>query len=243
MSRILLVAQDKGGAGKTLLVRGLAECLPSARLIEIESDHRLVELDDRLAFFPVRATRQEVERSGGQAARAEFDAPLNAIAAATGPTIVDIGANAAASFLPLIRAASARYARREISFALLVAVTSASGALASAPVLIELARPFTAALFAVANEVENPLDLKALKGTFGKDVGLSRLAKLSLDQRANELLEKGGLRFIGADLAAAEPALSERFGFSEAGRILEDLTGFRAGVMEAVAPAARWLEG
>jgi Mg-chelatase subunit ChlI len=53
MPRIVLVAQDKGGAGKTLLVRGLAECLPSARLIEIEADHRLVELDDRLAFKPL----------------------------------------------------------------------------------------------------------------------------------------------------------------------------------------------
>ena len=55
MPRILLVAQDKGGSGKTVLVRALAECLPAARLIEIEAGRRLVELDDRLTFFPVRA--------------------------------------------------------------------------------------------------------------------------------------------------------------------------------------------
>ena len=44
MPRILLVAQDKGGSGKTVLVRALAECLPSAHLIEIEANRRLVEL-------------------------------------------------------------------------------------------------------------------------------------------------------------------------------------------------------
>ena len=55
--------------------------------------------------------------------------------------------------------------------------------------------------------------------------------------------QKGGLRFIGEDLAAAEDNLSDRYGFAEAGRIVEDLTGFRAKAMQAASPAARWLEG
>lgn len=241
MPRILLVAQDKGGSGKTVLVRALAECLPSARLIEIEANRRLIELEDRVSFFPVRAERGEINRTGGAAARAEFDGPLNAIAAAQGPVIVDVGANTAGSLLPLIGEAQARYARRGVEFGLLVVLTSEPGALANAPVLLDLAKPFTAARFAVENQVEGPVDAKALKAF--KDVTLSRLEKLSLDERANDLLQKGGLHFIGEDLTAAEDSLTERFGFAEAGRIVEDLTRFRAKAMQAAGPAARWLEG
>lgn len=241
MPRILLVAQDKGGSGKTVLVRALAECLPSAHLIEIEANRRLVELEDRVGFFPVRAERGEINRTGGAAARAEFDGPLNAIAAAQGPVIVDVGANTAGSLLPLIGEAQARYARRGVEFGLLVVLTSEPGALANAPVLLDLAKPFTAARFAVENQIEGPVDPKALKAF--KDVTLSRLEKLSLDERANDLLQKGGLHFIGEDLTAAEDSLTDRFGFAEAGRIVEDLTRFRAKAMQAAGPAARWLEG
>ncbi len=124
MPRILLVAQDKGGSGKTVLVRALAECLPSAHLIEIEANRRLIELEDRVSFFPVRAERGEINRTGGAAARAEFDGPLNAVAGAQGPIIVDVGANTAGSLLPLIGEAQARYARRGVEFALLVVLTS-----------------------------------------------------------------------------------------------------------------------
>jgi hypothetical protein len=241
MPRILLVAQDKGGSGKTVLVRALAECLPTAHLIEIEANRRLVELEDRVSFFPVRAERGEINRTGGAAARAEFDGPLNAIAAAQGPVIVDVGANTAGSLLPLIGEAQARYTRRGVEFGLLVVLTSEPGALANAPILLDLAKPFTAARFAVENQIEGTVDPKALKAF--KDVTLSRLEKLSLDERANDLLQKGGLHFIGEDLTAAEDSLTDRFGFAEAGRIVEDLTRFRAKAMQAAGPAARWLEG
>lgn len=242
MTRILLGGQDKGGSGKSLSVRAVAECLPAARLIEIETSSRLVELEDRLDFFPVRADRREIDRTGGRAAREEFDGVLNAIAAANRPVIVDIGANTATSLLPLIGAAHARLARRGITFAMMVVVTAEPGALANAPVLLDLARPFASALFVVENQIENPVDAKVLK-SLGKDLTLSRLERLNLDERANDLLQKGGLRFIGEDLAKAEDGLGERYGFAEAGRIVEDLTNFRARAMEAVAPAARWLEG
>ncbi|MGU3662251.1 hypothetical protein [Methylobacterium fujisawaense] len=242
MPRVLLIGQDKGGSGKSLIVRAAAECLPAARLVEIETSSRLVELDDRRDFFPVRADRREIDRTGGQAARAEFDGPLNVIAAAQGPLIVDVGANTAASLLPLIAASATRFARRNVVFALLVVVTAEPGALANAPVLLNLGRRFAAAQFVVENQVENPVDAKVLKA-LGKDVVLSRLEKLSLDERANELLQKGGLSFIGNDLDRAEDALAQRYGFSEAGRVIADLTHFRVSAMEAVAPAARWLEG
>ena len=119
-------------------------------------------------------------------------------------------------------------------------LTSEPGALANAPVLLDLAKPFTAARFAVENQIEGPVDPKALKAF--KDVTLSRLEKLSLDERANDLLQKGGLHFIGEDLTAAEDSLTDRVGFAEAGRIVEDLTRFRAKAMQAAGPAARWLE-
>lgn len=242
MRKVLLAGQDKGGSGKSLVVRATAECLPTARLVEIETSSRLVELEDRLDFFPVRANRREIDRTGGQAAREEFDGVLNAITAATGPVVVDIGANTATSLLPLLDAAKARFARREIVFGMLVVVTAEPGALANAPVLLDLARPFASALFVVENQVENPVDPKALKA-LGKDVTLSRLERFSLDERANDLLQKGGLRFIGEDLAQAEDGLCARYGFARAGRIVGDLTALRAGAMEAVSPAARWLEG
>jgi hypothetical protein len=241
MPRVLLIGQDKGGSGKSLIVRAVAECLPTARLIEIETSSRLVELEDRLAFFPVRADRREVDRTGGRAAREEFDAPLNAIASATGPLIVDIGANTAASILPTMAGAQSRFARRGVSFAMLVVVTAQPGALANAPVLLSLSRPFAAAQFVVENQIENPVDPKALKA-LGKDLSFSRLEKLNLDERANELLQKGGLKFIGEDVVQAEDSLCDLYGFAEAGRIIDDLCRFRAGAMEAVAPAARWLE-
>jgi hypothetical protein len=242
MPKVLLVAQDKGGSGKSLIVRGLAECLPTAPLIEIEASHRLVELDERLDFYPVRADRSEIDRTGGAAARAEFDGVLNRIAAAKEPTIVDVGANTSSALLPLLAAANDRFAKRSVKFAVLAIATAEPGAIANVPDLLALARRFASALFVVENRVENVVDPKLLKA-LGEDVVVSVLEKLALDEHANGLLQKGGLAFIADELAQAEDNLVERFGFAEAGRIVADLTAFRAAVMAAAAPAARWLEG
>ena len=75
-SRVLV--HDANTSGAKVIVCGYE------LLEEIEAGRRLVELDDRLAFFPVRAERGEINRTGGQAARAEFDGVLNAMAAAEG---------------------------------------------------------------------------------------------------------------------------------------------------------------
>ena len=71
---------------------------------------------------------------------------------------------------------------------------------------------------------------------------LCRLARLTLDPKANGLLQKGGLRFIAERLGEAEDSLTETFGFAAAGRVIQDLTAFRAQAMAAVAPMAEWLE-
>jgi hypothetical protein len=246
--RALLVAQDKGGAGKSLLVRALAESVITARILELEDQRRLVELESRVDFFRVRADREEIDRTGGAAARSEYDEPLDLMASkpapgAEGPEllIVDIGANAARSFLPEVATRAGRYGRLGIEFALLTVITAEPGAAASAPVVLDLARPFAERLFAVENQVEGVVDTQALKA-LGKDVALSRLPRLTLDPQANVLLQKGGLKFIAEQLAEAEDNLADQFGVSAAGRIGADLTAVRARAMEAIAPAAAWLE-
>jgi hypothetical protein len=99
MTKVLLVAQDKGGTGKTLICRGLCEILTGAPVFEIDSSPRMIELGKRVKFFQMRADRDEIERTGGAVSRSEFDQVINSIASATLPTIVDIGANTGASLL------------------------------------------------------------------------------------------------------------------------------------------------
>ena len=69
MRRVLLVGQDKGGSGKSLIVRALAESVVAARIIELEDEPRLLELEDRIDFLPIRAERSEIDRTSGAAAR------------------------------------------------------------------------------------------------------------------------------------------------------------------------------
>src|ERR1700688_1826624 len=91
MTRVLGILQDKGGVGKSVICRGLAEVVPGAPVIEIDSSPRLFELGKRVTFFRTRADREAIELSGGAASRAEFDQVIDAIASATLPTISDIG--------------------------------------------------------------------------------------------------------------------------------------------------------
>ena len=83
MTKVLLVSQDKGGTGKTLISRGLAEIVPGAPVFEIDSSPRMIELGKRVQFFPMRSNRDEIERSGGAVSRSEFDPVINAIALQT----------------------------------------------------------------------------------------------------------------------------------------------------------------
>ncbi len=78
MPRLLLVAQETGGVGKSTVTRGLAEAVPDAAILEIEAVPRLTEFatargsnePGRVQHFAMRATREASEASGGKAARA-----------------------------------------------------------------------------------------------------------------------------------------------------------------------------
>lgn len=163
MTKVLLVTQDKGGVGKTLLSRGLAEVIPAAPLIEVDSSHRMLELAKRVKFFQTRADRQAIERTGGAAARSEFDPVIDAIAAATLPTIVDIGANTAASLLPAIADLTEDFGAAGIEFRVLVVTMAEPGALAWVPKLLAVAEPFAATRFVLENRVEGEIDPKMLQ--------------------------------------------------------------------------------
>jgi hypothetical protein len=121
MTKVLLVGQDKGGTGKTLVSRGLCEILPGAPVFEIDASPRMIELGKRVQFFQMRADRDEIERTGGAVSRSEFDPVINAIASATLPTVVDVGANNGASLLAVIDGLTDDFSAAGVEFGLLVA--------------------------------------------------------------------------------------------------------------------------
>ena len=55
MTKVLLITQDKGGVGKSLATRGLAEVVPGSPVIEVDASPRLLELGKRAKFFKTRA--------------------------------------------------------------------------------------------------------------------------------------------------------------------------------------------
>ena len=73
MTKVLLIAQDKGGVGKSLVGRGLAEVVPGAPMIEVDASPRMSELGKRVTFFKTRADREDIESTGGAASRSEFE--------------------------------------------------------------------------------------------------------------------------------------------------------------------------
>ena len=236
MTKILLVGQDKGGSGKSLMTRALAEAVPAASIIEIDSTRRLIELEDRTRFFPMRAERSEIERTGGRAARAEFDDAINAIAAASEPTIVDIGANTSRSLLAILGELAPDLAAAGIEMGLLVVVTNEPGALAEAPPLLAAARSLTAT-FVLENRLHGPIEPKTLAAIVGRRP-VSVLEEFSLEDRALPLLQGGGLASV--PLLDAKK-LNERHGIALGARIRRDLTALRLGAMQAVRQPAEWL--
>ncbi len=237
MTRVLLVGQEKGGVGKTLISRGLAEVVPGAPLFEIDSSPRMIELGKRVRFFQMRADREAIERTGGAASRAEFDQVIDAIASATLPTIIDVGANTSAALLAVIAGLSEDFAAAGIEFGVLAVATAEPGALAEVPKLLSVAAPWAAARFVVENRVQGEIDPKMLqKITSGAKVAC--LMNQVMDEKAAAILQAGGLASI-AKLNAK--ALNDKFGVAQGGRIRRDLTRVRLEVMQAVRPAAEWL--
>lgn len=238
MPRVLLVGQEKGGVGKSLVVRALAEAVPEAPILEIDSTRRLIELEQRVSYFGMRAERVDIEKTGGKAARAEFDAVINAIAKADMPTIVDIGANTSRSFLSVLADLATDLSDARIELGLVVVVTGEPGALAEAPRLMNLAKPF-ATRFVLENRLHGAIDPKMLK-QIADGAPVSVLEEHVMEEKAVTLLQGGGLASV-PQLDAKR--LNELHGMALGARIRSDLTALRADAMEAVRGPAEWLVG
>lgn len=239
MPRILLVVQDKGGVGKSVVARALAEAIPGAPLIEVDASQRLLELKDRVTFFPMRADRAAIERTGGRAARAEFDPVITAMTNATLPTIVDVGANTSASLLALLADLAPDLMEAGVELGVLVLVTAEPGALSEAPRLLKLAEPFASARFILENRLRGEVDAKTLS-KLGSGTTVTMLAEQVMEEKAVEILQAGGLASI-PQLDAAK--LNQHHGLALGSRIRRDLSRFRAEAMAAVLPASEWLVG
>jgi MinD-like ATPase involved in chromosome partitioning or flagellar assembly len=237
MTKVLLVSQDKGGTGKTLISRSLCEILPGAPVFEIDSSPRMIELGKRVKFFQMRPNRDEIERTCGTISRAEFDPVINAVASATLPTIVDIGANTGTSLLTVIAGLTDDFSAVGVQFGLLVVTTAEPGAVAEVPRLFAIAAPWVVARFLVENRIHGPVDRKILS-KFGSDVAVTCLMNQVMDDKAAAILQAGGLASI-AKLDAT--ALNAKFGIAQGSRIRRDLTRTRLEVMQAVRLAAEWL--
>jgi MinD-like ATPase involved in chromosome partitioning or flagellar assembly len=237
MTRVLGIVQDKGGVGKTVICRGLAEVVPGAPVIEIDSSPRLFELGKRVTFFQTRADREAIELSGGAASRAEFDQVIDAIASATLPTVIDVGANTGASLMTVIAGLREDFAAAGIEFGVLVVTTAEPGALAEVPKLLSVAAPWAAARFVIENRVKGQVDPKLLL-KIASGATVSCLLNQVMDEKAAAIMQAGGLASI-ANLDAK--ALHTKFGIAQGSRIRRDLTRVRLEVMQAVRPAAEWL--
>lgn len=244
MARILLVAQETGGIGKSTVVRGLAEAVPDAQILEIESVHRLTEFKTgkanepgRVRHFEMRATREAIEASGGKAARAELDDVINALHMVKAASLVDIGANTSASLLGILKEEAPTLREAGIELGLVVVVAAEAGALAEGSKLLHVAKDWAGARFVVANAVRGAVDPVLLKRVAG-DATVTHLRHFDLEEKTREVLAAGQLRGI-AKLDRA--SLTKETSPALAGRILRDLTAFRLAVMEAVKPAALWL--
>lgn len=239
MTRILLIAQEKGGVGKSLIARGVAEAAVGTGVIEVDSTRRLLELGERVKFFPMRVERREIELTGGRAARAEFDPVVNALASADQPTLVDVGANTSRALLSVLVDMKEDLKGAGVELALLVVVTAEPGALAEAPKLLDLGRQLGASLFVVENQLRGVVSKADLKKVVG-DATLTNLREHRMEDEAISILMGTGL----ADIPRLDAVkLSQAHGLSLGSRIRRDLAALRADTMEAVRPAAEWLVG
>lgn len=239
MARILLVAQEKGGVGKSLISRALAEAVPDAPVIEVDASRRLVELEGRVSFFPMRADRAAIEQSGGRAARAEFDGLITAMTQASLPSIVDVGANTSGSLLALLADLAPDLKEAGVETGIIVIATAEAGALAEAPRLMQIAKPLASARFLIENRVRGEIDGKMI-GKIADGATVTMLGEHIMEEQAVALYQAGGLASI-PKLDAGK--LNDKHGLALGSRIRRDLTRFRLEAMEAVKPAAEWLVG
>jgi len=239
MPRIIVIAQEKGGVGKTVFARALAEAVEGAPVIEIDASSRMRELDGRVTFFKMRADRDAIERTGGKAARSEFDPVLNALASTTMSTIVDVGANTSVSLFEVLAEAAPVLRADGIQFGVCVVATNEPGALAEAPRLMTMSKEWAGTRFLIENRLHGPISETLLKKV-ADGATVSSFEHQALEQGADEYLQAGGLASIGR----IDPAkLRTAHGIGAGLRIRKDLERFRLEAMQAVRPAAEWLVG
>jgi len=247
VTRILFVGQDKGGVGKSTLVRGVAEAIPEVPILEIDSAHRLIEFDRgrgagrprQVTHFEMRATRAEIEKSGGKAARREFDAVVRAVEGAEAPTVVDIGANTCGSLFELLAEIAPDLKEAGIALGVLTVVTAEAPAITEALKMSESARAWADVRFVVENRLKGAVPPDKLAKIAG-GAPISVFEEIAMEAEAVEFLEARGLR----DIPHVDRAqLNSRYGISQGTRIRRDLTNFRVSAMEAVRDAAVWLAG
>lgn len=239
MPRILLVTQEKGGVGKTVFARALAEAIDGAPVIEIDSSPRMIELGDRVTFFKMRADRAAIEKTGGKASRAEFDGVLAAMEAATIPTIVDVGANTSLTFLSVLSEIAPVLSGNGFEFGVCVIVTTEHAAIAAASSILSSTKPWAKAQFLIENRLHEAVDVEWMKKN-SSGIRITSFDQQVLEKGADEILQDGGL----ASIVQLDPAkLRAKHGLGPALRIQKDLERFRKEAMDAVRPAAEWLIG
>jgi hypothetical protein len=246
MSRVLVALNETGGVGKSTTVRAAAEAVPDAAVFELESSPRLIEIEHRVTHFPMRADRREIDATGGEAALAEYDPLLNRLLREELPSIVDVGANSAQSFLLAAARMQPAFSRRDKQFGVLVVVVDDPGAYTDGAALLALSKSWAAAQFIVANEFRGSVDVELVK-KFAKGAEITTLRRFAFERRALSVMQPLGLALIPAldeaALAKRTPGADGQEDYALAGRLKAQLDAFRLAAMVAVKPAAEWLIG
>lgn len=244
MTRVLLVAQDKGGVGKTTLVRAIVELEPNLQIFEVDTTRRMLEFDIKseageAKFFRTRVDPAQIERTRGRAAEEEFDDVIEALSRVERPTIVDIGANTSRSLLTTLAQYLDDLADKGIEIGLLIVMTAEPGALAEAVWLREFCDDKQFAVFVVENRIGGEVStVQSASIARGESVGV--LENQALRSEAAKFLVARGMRHIPRMNAGA---FEKEHGLAAGRRIYLSLVRFRVEAMETVAPAARWLTG
>ena len=208
MARVLLVGQETGGVGKSTIVRGLAEAVEEAAIIELELVHRLLEFKQtakanvkgNVRWLEMRASRKEIDDSAGLAALSELDAVINTLYEVSVPTIVDIGANTSASLFVAMRPEVIEdLHKRKIELGVVLVVAEESGSLADAAKLLHAAKDW-AAPFVVANDIRGPVDRDMLAKVAG-DAKVTELRKFGFEAATSTLLQASALRGYAISIA------------------------------------------
>lgn len=246
MARVLIVAQDKGGVGKSTAVRAVAELAPEVAIIELDVASRLIEYQNdssvqvnnsRLSLFQVGVDPAALERTGGQAALSQFDNVIEAISEAKVPTVVDVGANTAQPFLKTLGNFAGALQKDGISFGILCVTTADPAAIAEAEKILTIARPWASKVFVLENRVHGPVDSQRLK-VLAKEDSVSLFEHQRLDEASASILLARGLRDIPY---IDSSALRKAFGMALSHRMIASLQRFRTEVMEAVRTPCAWL--